>query len=364
MTIFSGYQLRDTLSREAGLQFEDFKLILQECASNCLQSYWTLKKFSPISSTRLRQLISDGISAGQLGKKRVSDQLRKMSDFKELNELEVGKTTSEIIHVLSFFATKSNYARYRTRCIFAHLDNLTDEFGINNFQNIQESEKSTFQKYSQYLLHSKINSFVELEKWILNVHELLVNVSNSFELLDDIDNTGLSSRAKKGFIASKNLSTYKKHWISFVKEVISPAFMQSYKSDDSLQNVVLELEKINNFSSLEMKKYIEKNLNQFIDQSAAQNSNTNNYSNLDSITLEIPYNDGKLKISFNKTGIKKELIEPLLKSVTIQTGLNKLKNKKSPLISKIQNETGFILIEIDSSKNINTTQLKNILEQL
>jgi|GEM_PF-6168572 len=364
MAIFSGYQLRDTLSREAGLQFEDFKLILQECASRCLQNYWIIKKFAPISSTRIRQLVSDGISAGQLGKKRVNDQLKKLNDFKKLDELEVSQTTSEIIQVLAFFATKSNYARYRTRCIFAHLDNLADEFGINNFQNIQESEKLTFKKYSQFLLQAKIDSFEELEKWILNVHELLVNVSNSFEFLDNIDNTGLSSRAKKGFIASKNLPTYKKHWISFVKEVISPNFKQLYKSEDSLQNVVVELEKINNFSKLEMKKHIEENLNQSIIKVQPQKNISNHYSNLDSLTLEIPYSDGKLKISFNKTGINKELIEPLLKSVSIQTSINKSKSKKSPLISKIQNETGFILIEIDSSKNININQLQNILEQL
>ena len=361
MTTRTGFQLRDTLIRQSSLQFEDFKLVLQESSQKLLFNFWGIKQFPDISQSRMRQLVTDGLSGGQIGRSRVASLLKKINLDSSNKNGDLNQLSAEVISVLSPFASKLNYARMRTRCISAHLDNLSDNFGVNNLQSLPDIEKATFVKYSKTLLNANVMNLSSLQEWANSVHNLLLSVSNSFDILNDEKNSGISSRAKKGFIAGKNIPTYKKHWVSFIGEVFNDEFGAPMDNSESLANLIKDLEIIIEMDSKQMAQYAELQIKNNLSYEVDQNDNLNQGDNID---LEIPFDKRTLNVSFNKSGLDKSLIESLIKSLSIQISMQKTGKKPEPLRGKIRNGQSFIEVKLKDAQNKDLAQVKTILELL
>jgi hypothetical protein len=361
MTTNTGFQLRDTLLRESGLQFDDFKHALHECTQKALTTYWNFKRFPEQSPNRIRQLVSDGMSGGQIGRARVISQLKKINFGSNVIESDLNTISTEILNFLSPFASKLNYARLRTRCVLAHLDNLSDNFGLINLQGLPETERETFINYSKVLLNTKVTNLSQLQEWSINVHKLLLSVSNTFDILNGEKDSGISSRAKKGFIASKNIPTYKKHWISFIGEIYNKEFGISQDNSDTLEKLITDLENISKKESREMIEYIESLISDRFQNTA--NDDVGQESS-DYLKLEIPLDHRTLKVTFNKSGIDKSLIESLIKSLSIQLGMKRSGVGADSIGAKIKNGQSFIEVNLKDAKNSDIAQVKKVLELL
>jgi hypothetical protein len=356
----TGIQLRDTLLREAGMDLRKLKSILQEKCELDLKAYFKFKGIETGYEPYLNQFVADTLAGGQTGRRRIFANLEKVNINKSKTST-LAVIADEMVRILSPRAKILNLARYRIRCVRAHLDNLQDLELQQNLRNMYAPIAKELASKSKELLNLTIVNEEDLLTWIKNVHELLFIISSNFPdspNSDTEDSIQLSSRLKKGFIAKKNLPTYFKHWRNFCIEKLSQQFqlVSEFESETSLTYLYDTL----NTNSLLNKEYIEKIL-----EYTKNNSNTSNSLNnlLDNkmIQREFDLNGNKLQILHNVEGIEKTLINSLIKNVEVQLRMN-LGIKK--LITSVSNLDKRIELVLENASKKDISLLKELLNNL
>jgi len=356
----TGIQLRDTLLREAGMDLRKLKSILQEKCELDLKAYFKFKGIEAGYEPFLNQFVADTLAGGQTGRRRIFANLEKVN-INNSKTSTLAVIADEMVRILSPRAKILNLARYKIRCVRAHLDNLQDLELQQNLRNMHAPIAKELASKSKELLNLKIVNEEDLLTWITNVHELLFIISSNFPdspNSETEDSIQLSSRLKKGFIAKKNLPTYFKHWRNFCIEKLSQQLQlaSEFESETSLTYLY---DTLNRDKSLN-KEYIENLL-----ENTKNNSNTSNPSNnlLENkmIQREFDINGNKLQILHNVEGIEKTLINSLIKNIEVQLRMNSDIKK---LVTSVSNLDKRIEIVLENASKSDISLLTELLNNL
>jgi hypothetical protein len=141
----------------------------------------------------------------------------------------------------------------------------------------------------------------------------------------------LASRSKKGTVSTKSISSYSKHWHSYMSEILAPELGIRWRGDkeDSIatRTAYLDGYKVRSWSQLQ------KELNETVSTrrayKAAKKTTKASKSSGKLITAEHDLDGRLLTITYDIAGVDEDLIEPALKSLKAQIILD----PKSPEIS-------------------------------
>ena len=362
MNVLVGVSLRDYLLRESGIDIKEFRLNLDEASLRDLRAFWSYKRLGSFPENRARQIVSDALAGGQLGKRRVKINLEKTNTIEVLNS-NINLLSSEIV---AFFAPKAkllNFARFQIRCVKAHLEIMGNLEEQGHLQDMSKSEIKKFQHIADELMNDKVKNQKGLEMWIDKSHNLLTIISQKFpeNLNTNADESMmLSSRLKKGFISQKNLPTYYKHWKNYCFNKLKDKIKSDFEVEDNnnLNLITNDLKNHLNLSGAEIEQRIIANLDYQDNKSMSQDKNS---LGTNVMKREFELDNRKLTISHNNDVLTKNLINPLIANIKTQF---MIKPEMDILNTSISNEGNLLEVRLQKPRKSDIVLIEEILINL
>jgi hypothetical protein len=200
------------------------------------------------------------------------------------------------------------------------------------------------------ILVSKISNLDTLTSWAIEVSELM-EILSAEQDRHRANSDEAIGKSRKGSVSTKSISSYSKHWISFVEEKISSEVGVKWKGD---------LEE----STAERSKYLEaydapswsKMQKQLLESKSSRRGFSNNQKNQakklnttgDKLITDIHDLGGrKLTISYNVPGVDVDLIKPAINSLKAHMIIN----PKSDLASvNMKSDSSYLSIDLENPR--------------
>jgi hypothetical protein len=204
---------------------------------------------------------------------------------------------------------------------------------------------SADRKQVEQLLGTQITSEKSLYEWAKNV-ELF------FE----------QEAASQGQVSTRSISSYSKHWNSYVSEKILPIINIKWngKKEDTIYERTKYLIKYSSLTDGQIKKILAENNKQAKFRTKMKVSR----SNLGKSKLVTSHHDlggREMKITHNADGVDKDLIAPALNSMKGQMIMNP---KQTKLSINMSSEDSTLIIELEMPRKADFDNLKVLLESL
>jgi hypothetical protein len=351
----NGQQLKERLERDIGFEANRARMLAEDAASVEISTYLRGKKLQSMDTKGISDLAKASLIAGLAGRQKVSEILQKLLT-PSLIYSDVQEITTEISALVVDHQSILNSSRHRASCVNAHLNSLDYDTSLVQVYSpfLSELEMKKAQKTSTELVLRTISSIRELNKWIIDVHQLL-------SLISDDTNSENNEKTRKGLISRKAISTYRNQWELFVNEKIYPSFGQAIAESkanplseklDQLENGVARSWStiISDISEVKTSSQFQKRISSTIGTKSII------YSDLGTYDFEI--SGRPLKIQLSNSGVTKSHVSQFVKAMKAQ--FSAFEDKGSFNVSSQINGC-VITVSMQNAKKADLVQIENFV---
>ena len=327
-SVLTGYEVISILEKESSDDLRMARQLVEEAIGADINAYLGLLGQKTVPSTVLNSLVTAAIAGGQLGFNNLVIRL----DAGQLNIKDLDQAANQLLNLIADHVTVLNYARFRTGSV---------QSIINKVKNTSMSRRD--REEVEQLLAFRIQGEKSLYEWTKNI-ELF------FE----------QEAASQGQVSTRSISSYSKHWNSYVSEKILPImnFRWNEKKEDTIQERTKYLTKYSSLNEVQIKKILSEKTKQATFKSAVKKSKLNSR-NLKLVTSQHELSGRKLKITHDAIGIDKDLILPALNSMKGQMIMNP---KQAKLLINMSSDSSTLIIELEMPKKNDVDNLKVLLD--
>ena len=327
-SVLTGYEAISLLEKESSNDLRMARQLVEEAIRADINAYLSSLGQKKVPPTVLNSLVTAAIAGGQLGFNNLVIRL----DAAQLNIKDLDQAANQLLSLIAGHVTVLNYARFRTGSV---------QSIINKVKNTSMSRSD--REEVEQLLAVKIQSEKNLYEWAKNI-ELF------FE----------QEAASQGQVSTRSISSYSKHWNSYVSEKILPTMNLKWngKKEDTINERTKYLKKYNSLNEVQIKKILSENTKQATFKSAVKKSRLDS-NHLKLITSQHDLGGRKLKITHDSIGIDKDLILPALNSMKGQMIMNP---KQAKLLINMSSDSSTLIIELEMPKKNDVDNLKVLLD--
>jgi len=326
--VLTGHEAISILEKECSNELRMTRQLVEEAVGTDINAYLDSLGQKTVPSAVLNSLVSAAIAGGQLGFNNLVIRL----NAAQLKIKDVDEVANQLLSLIASHVTILNYVRFRTGSV---------QSIINKVKNTSMSRGDRDEV--EQLLEFKIQSEKSLYEWAKNIEIF-------FE----------QEAASQGQVSTRSISSYSKHWNSYVNEKISPIINLSWngKKEDSIHERTKYLIKYSPLNKEQIKKILSEKTKQATFKSAIKKSKLDSR-NLKLVTSQYDLSGRKLKITHDAIGIDQDLILPALNSMKGQMIMNP---KQAKLMINMSSESSTLIIELEMPKKNDVDNLKVLLE--
>jgi len=322
----SGVEALQILEASASIDLKRARQLVEEAATADIASYFKGAELGDISPSLNATLVSAAIAGGQWGFNSLVSRLTSSN----VHESDYEHVANEILEIVSPLTKVLNYARFRTGAIQSYVAQCdVPSFKLQTMM-ISKADLNEYESRIEKIKKAKISDDNSLLNWGYEVDELCEFLSNT-QMINSDSGENLASRSKKGTVSTKSISSYSKHWHSYMSEILAPEIGIKWRGakDDSIitRSTYLDGYKARSWAQLQ------RDLNETISTrrayKAAKKASKSSKSSGKIITAEHDLDGRLLTITYDLSGVDEDLIEPALKSLKAQLILD----PKSPELS-------------------------------
>jgi len=318
------------LETESSEDLKRARRLVEEAVKSDINAFLGSLGIKNVPPTVTNSLTAAAIAGGQWGFNNLVSRMQ-AAQFK-IESLD--QTANQLLSLISNHVTILNYARFRTGSV---------QSIINKIKNQGLSSKD--QQQVDQLLKTRIQAEKDLYEWAKNV-ELF------FE----------QEAASQGQVSTRSISSYSKHWNSYVSEKILPLLNLKWngEKEDTIHERTKYLTKYSSLSDAQIKKILAESNRQLKFKSEVKKS-SKNIGSSKLVTSQHNFGGRKLKITHNMDGVDKDLILPALNSLKGQMIMNP---KQTKLLINMTSDDSTLIIELEMPKKADFDNLKVLLESL
>jgi hypothetical protein len=341
-----GSELLKALEAEASFELKQTRQLVEEACTKDIATYWSGTGLGEISRGSISTLVTPAIAGGQWGFNSLISRLQNLN----VADSQLDEIANEILELASPHAKVLNYSRFRSGAVQAYVAQSKASSFDMDVLGITESKSRTYKLNLEKILVSKISNLDTLTSWAIEVSELM-EILSAEQDRHRANSDEAIGKSRKGSVSTKSISSYSKHWISFVEEKISSEVGVKWKGD---------LEE----STAERSKYLEaydapswsKMQKQLLESKSSRRGFSNNQKNQakklnttgDKLITDIHDLGGrKLTISYNVPGVDVDLIKPAINSLKAHMIIN----PKSDLASvNMKSDSSYLSIDLENPR--------------
>jgi hypothetical protein len=327
-SVLTGNEVISLLENESSDDLRRARQLVEEAIRSDINAYLSSLGQKTVPTTVVNSLVTAVIAGGQLGFNNLVIRL----DASQFNIKNLDQAANQLLSLTARHVTVLNYARFRTGSV---------QSIINKIMNTSMSAED--QAEIKRLLGIKIQSEKNLYEWAKNI-ELFFEQEATFQ----------------GQVSTRSISSYSKHWNSYVSEKILPYINLKWngKKEDTINERTKYLTKYSSLNEVQIEKILSENTKQAIFKSAVKRSKTES-SHLKLITSQHDLGGRKLKITHDAVGVDKDLILPAINSMKGQMIMNP---KQAKLLINMSSDSSTLIIELEMPKKNDVENLKVLLD--
>ena len=338
----TGAEALQILETSASIDLKRARQLVEEAATADIASYFKGADLGEISPSLNSTLVSAAIAGGQWGFNSLVSRLSSSN----VHEADYEHVANEILEIVSPLTKVLNYARFRTGAIQSYVAQCdVPSFKLQTMM-ISKGDLTEYESRIQKIKKTKISDDNSLLNWGDEVDELCEFLSNT-QMNNADTGENLASRSKKGTVSTKSISSYSKHWHSYMSEILAPELGIRWRGDEddsiATRTAYLDGYKVRSWSQLQ------KELNETVSTrrayKAAKKTNKASKSSGKLITAEHDLDGRLLTITYDIAGVDEDLIQPALNSIKAQL----MRNVKQDKIS-VSMKTDSSALSIDIEK--------------
>lgn len=340
--VLSGAEALQLLETRANIDLKRARQLVEEAATADIASYFKGANLGEISPSLNATLVSAAIAGGQWGFNSLVSRLTSSN----IHEADYEHVANEILEIISPLTKVLNYARFRTGAIQSYIAQCDlPSFKLQTMM-ISKADLGNYESRIQKIKRAKILDDDSLLNWGHEVDELCEFLSNT--QMTNVDaGENLASRSKKGTVSTKSISSYSKHWHSYMSEIIAPKIGIRWRGDKeesiATRTAYLDGYKVRSWSQLQ--RDLSETVSTRRAYKAAKKGNRASKSSGKFITAEHDLDGRLLTITYDIAGVDEDLIQPALNSIKAQL----MRNVKQDKIS-VSMKTDRSALSIDIEK--------------
>ena len=311
----SGAAALQILETSASIDLKRARQLVEEAATADISSYFKGADLGEISPSLNATLVSAAIAGGQWGFNSLVSRLTSSN----VHESDYEHVANEILEIVSPLTKVLNYARFRTGAIQSYVAQCdVPSFKLQTMI-ISKVDLSDYENRIEKIKKSKISDDSSLLNWGYEVDEVCEFLSNT-QMTNADAGENLASRSKKGTVSTKSISSYSKHWHSYMSEILAPEIGIKWhgEKDDSIATRTAYLEDYKARSWAQLQKDLDETVSTRRAYKAAKKAGKIARPTGKLITAEHDLGGRLLTITYDLSGVDEDLIEPALKSLKAQ----------------------------------------------
>ena len=342
----SGSELLAALDLQASMELKSTRLLVEEACFKDIESYWVGSGLGEVSLTALNSLITPSIAGGQWGFNNLLTRLEKLGVAREDQE----SIANDILELVSRHAKVLNYARFRCGAIQSYVSQTNEVNFVALIADLGNSEAKLLRKDLELLLAQKVSDVKSLREWALGVDELIEALSVEQEK-SMLSKPNEFNRGRKGSLSTKSISSYSKHWLSFIEEKIVPLYgaKTEVAPSETTPDRARYLHGYTSLSWSEIQKQLKETLSsRRVFKGTKPASRSLNSQKSSKLITEVSDLGGRnLRITYNLSGLDADLIKPTINLLRGQL----IRNPKAPIISAhFESDVGSLTVELENPR--------------
>lgn len=341
-----GSELLKALETEASFELKQTRQLVEEACTKDISAYWVGSGLGEISKASISTLVSPAIAGGQWGFNSLVSRLENLN----VANSQLDEIANEILELASPHAKILNYSRFRSGAVQAYVAQCKESSFDSELLGITESKSRAYKSDLEKILIRKISSPDTLISWASEVSDLMELLSAEQDR-QRASSDEAAGKGRKGSVSTKSISSYSKHWLSFVEEKLFTEVGGKWKGD--LEESTAERSKyLTAYEALSW-NHMKKTL---LESKSTRRSFSNNQknqtkkSNSSSNKLITDIHDlgaRNLTISYNVPGVDVDLIKPAINSLKAQMIINP---KSAHATVNMKSDSSYLSIDLENPR--------------
>lgn len=353
----SGAELLHELEIQAALELRKTRLLVEEACATDIETYWRGSGLGDISVSGIKSLLTPSIAGGRWGFNNLIARLDKL----EVVDNEQETIANELLDLAAPHAKVLNYSRFRSGAIQSYVELCSKTKMETSVKQLPDLVQTKLNRMVRKVTSDVITDIETLDKWAADVEEIMETLSVEQEKAI-IDRDAEIIKGKKGIVSTKSISSYSKHWFSFVEEKISKYFGEKPRfglsESVSAKSDYLVNYEAKNWTTLQKQLQTEQSTRRRVEFGKKKQDSNIKPQNSKLLTEELQFNGRKLRLTYNLIGLDGELVRP---AVNILRG-QLIRDPKSKLgVANVTTETGTLLIELEKPAKSDLVDLEILL---
>ena len=352
-----GSELLKALETEASFELKQTRQLVEEACAKDISAYWIGSGLGEITRASISTLVTPAIAGGQWGFNSLVSRLENLN----VADSQLDEIANEILELASPHAKILNYSRFRSGAVQAYVAQCKESSFDAELLGITESKSRAYKSDLDKILNSKISSPDTLNSWASGVSDLM-EVLSAEQDRQRASSDEAAGKGRKGSVSTKSISSYSKHWLSFVEEKLSSEVGGKWKGD--LEESTAERSKyLIVYEALSwnlMKKSLTESKSTRRSFSNSQkNTEKKLNSSSDKLITDIHDLGGrKLTISYNVPGVDADLIKPAINSLKGHMIINP---KSANATVNMKSDSSYLSIDLDNPKKSDVETVEILL---
>ena len=317
-----GPELLMALESEAALELKQTRQLVEEACTKDILVFWAGSGLGEISRTSISTLVTPAIAGGQWGFNSLVKRLENLN----ITDSQLAEIANEILELAAPHAKILNYARFRSGAVQAYVSQCKSNSFDAEVLGINQSKSQTYKLKLEKILSSKVTNLDSLKSWARDISDLMELLSAEQDLQRENSEDG-TIKSRKGTVGTRAISSYSKHWLSFVEEKLTSEVGMHWKGnlEESTAEKSKYLFTYSPPSWNQMKKSLQESKSSRRSFGMSHQKSQPNLSPASGNKLITAVHDlggKKLTILYNVPGVDADLIKPAVNSLKGQMIIN------------------------------------------
>jgi hypothetical protein len=357
ITKLVGSELLKALESEASFELKQTRHLVEEACLKDISTYWSGAGLGEISRASISTLVTPAIAGGQWGFNSLISRLESLNVAD--NQLE--EIANEILELSGPHAKILNYSRFRSGAVQAYVAQCKPSSFDAEVLGIPESKSKIYKLSLEKILNTKISDIDSLRSWANQISDLMELLSAEQDrqraTADEV-----SGKSRKGSVSTKSISSYSKHWVSFVEEKISAEVGEKRIGDIESSTYARSKYLISYtappWNQMKERLYDSKSTRRSFSTNRIAQTNKS-ISNSDKLITDIHDLGGrKLTISYNLPGVDADLIKPAVNSLRAHMIINP---KSAHASVNMKSDSSYLSIDLENPRKSDVDTVEILL---
>ena len=357
VTKLVGSELLKALESEASFELKQTRHLVEEACCKDISAYWSGAGLGEISRASILTLVTPAIAGGQWGFNSLISRLETLNVAD--NQLE--EIANEILELSGPHAKILNYSRFRSGAVQAYVSQCKPSSFDAEVLGIPELTSKAYKNNVEKVLNTRISDIDSLRLWANQISDLMellsVEQDRQRATVDEA-----SGKSRKGSVSTKSVSSYSKHWLSFVEEKLSSEVGGKWNGDPE-ESTAERSRQLTGYEAISWNKM----KNSLLESKSTRRSFSNDrksqtkksVSNNDKFITDIHDLGGrKLTISYNLPGVDVDLIKPAVNSLRGHMIINP---KSAHASVNMKSDSSYLSIDLDNPKKSDVETVEILL---